>query len=366
MPNIKINHAVISAAEGATILQSAEQAGIYIPHLCFHPDLSPVSRQKPAQVVYRDGVRIKNMRPGLCYEGCRLCVVEITGQQGLYRSCSIPVADGMIISTSSPAITDFRRERIMELVTSHPHVCLTCTQKAGCAQSPCSLNIPESERCCTRFEDCEFRQIVEYVGLRPETPRYVFANLPMSRDNPLLEINLNLCIGCLRCIRVCRDEGGVGALDFVYDESGRITVGTTNKTLKESSCTFCMSCVEICPTGALMNKEPRRHHRHIPDKSALSLSQKQLLEYTRDNLAGVSEESGVYQFLDEQKKVIYIKGALNLRKELEKQLQINEQARYFIYEEHLLYSMRESELLQQYLANHGEMPALNLELDGLF
>jgi NADH dehydrogenase/NADH:ubiquinone oxidoreductase subunit G len=366
MPTIKIDHAVISVAEGTTILQAAEQAGIYIPHLCFHPDLSPVSRQKPAQVVYRDGVRIKNMRLDLYYEGCRLCVVEIAGQHGLYRSCSIPVADGMIISTFSPVITDFRRERIMELVTSHPHVCLTCTQKAGCAQSPCSLNIPESERCCTRFEDCEFRQIVEYVGLSPETPRYIFADLTIIRDNPILEINFNLCIGCLRCIRVCRDLYENAAIDFVIDDSGRITVGTTNKTLKESSCTFCMSCIEICPTGALIEKEPRRLHRRIFNKPALAPSQAQLIEYAKESLASVSEESGVYQFLDEQKKVIYIKGVLNLRKELEKQLQINKQARYFIYEEHPLYSMRESELLQQYLANHGEMPALNLELDGLF
>ncbi len=366
MPTIEIDHAEINVAEGTTILQAAEQAVIYIPHLCFHPDLSPISRQKPAQVVYRDGVRIKNMRPDLYYEGCRLCVVKIAGQHGLYRSCSTSVADGMIISTSSPAITDFRRERIMELVASHPHVCLTCTQKAGCARSACSLNIPESERCCTRFENCEFRRVVEYVGLRPETPRYVFADLPMIRDNPILEINLNLCIGCLRCIRVCRNEGGVGVLDFVYDESGRITIGAANKTLQESSCSFCLSCVEICPTGAFITKKPRRFHHPIPDKPALVPSQEQLIKYTKENLAGVSEESGVYQFLDEQKKVIYIKGALNLRKELEKQLPINEQARYFIYEEHPLYSMRESELLQQYLANHARMPMLNRELDDLF
>lgn len=366
MPHITIDKVEVSIPEGTTILKAAEQAGIYIPHLCFHPDLPLVARQKPAHVIYRDGERIKNARPELRYEGCQLCVVEIVGQGGLHRSCNKTVADGMIVSTSSPAITEFRRDRIMKFAARHPHVCLTCAQKAGCARSLCSLNIPDTERCCFRFENCEFRRVVEYVGLRPETPRYVFADLPIIKDNPIFEINFNLCVACLRCIRVCRDVCSVEALDFVYDNSGRIMVGTTNKTLKESSCRFCLSCVEICPTGALMNKEPRRRHRPIPDKPALVPSQEQLIEYTKENLARVSEESGVYQFLDGQEKVIYIKGALNLKKELEEQLQINEQARYFIYEENPLYSMRESELLQQYLANHGEMPVLNRELDDLF
>ncbi len=381
MPKIKIDHAEISVAEGTTILQAAEQAGIYIPHICFHPDIPPVDRQKPAHVIYRNGVRIKNIRPDLCYEGCQLCVVEIAGQQGLYRSCSTSAVDGMAIFTSSPSIVEFRRDRIMELVTRHPHACLTCTQKAGCAQSICSLNIPESERCCTRFENCEFRQLVEYCGLRLETPRYVFADLPIIKDNPLFEINFNLCIGCTRCIRVCRAVYESGALDFVYDVQGRITVGTTNKTLQESSCSFCLSCVEVCPTGALIEKETSR--TEIPRRDAfladsdrprrlgfrkptLAPQQQKSLELTRENLAQVPEAGGVYQLLDVQQNVIYIKGALNLKKELEEVLQIKEQARYFAYEENPLYSMRESELLQQYVARHGEMPALNQELDDLF
>ncbi len=381
MPRIKIDHTEISVAEGTTILQAAEQAGIYIPHICFHPDIPPVDRQKPAHVIYRDGEPIENAMPEQLYEGCQLCVVEIGGQGGLHRSCSGTVADGMIIITSSPAITGFRRNRIMELVARHPHVCLTCTQKEGCARSLCSLNIPGTERCCSRFENCEFRRIVEYCGLRPETPRYVFADLPIIKDNPIFEINFNLCIGCTRCIRVCRDVCSIGALDFVYDVQGRIIVGTTNKTLKESSCSFCLSCVEVCPTNALMEKEtsstktpgkddfhaesgrPRRPNFHKPP---LAPQQQRLIECTKENITQVPEAGGVYQLLDGQQNIIYIKGALNLKKELEKELQVNEQVRYFVYEENPLYSMRESELLQRYLARHGEMPKLNQEIDDLF
>ena len=381
MPQIKIDHVDISVAEGTTILQAAEQAGIYIPHICFHPDIPPVDRQKPAHVIYRNGERIENARPELRYEGCQLCVVKIGGQGGLHRSCNKTVADGMIISTSSPAIMDFRRDRIMELAARHPHVCLTCTQKEGCARSLCSLNIPETERCCSRFENCEFRRVVEYVGLSPETPRYVVAHLPLIKDNPLFERNFNLCIGCTRCIRVCRAVSGIGALDFVYDDHGRIIVGTTNKTLKESSCRFCLSCVEGCPTGALMEKEsgrtetpckdafqvdsdlPRRPSLHKP---TLAPQQQKSLELTRENLAQVPETGGVYQLLNGKQNVIYIKGTMNLKKELAEQLAMNKQARYFVYEENPLYSKRESEILQQYLARYGKMPALNQEIDDLF
>jgi ferredoxin len=158
-------------------------------------------------------------------------------------------------------------------------------------------------------------------------------------------------------------------------------VGTTNKTLKGSSCSFCLSCVEVCPTGALMEKEsgrtetPRKDTFQVDNdlpcrpslhKPTLAPQQQRLIECTRENLAQVPETGGVYQLLDVQQNVIYIKGALNLKKELEEVLQIKEPARYFAYEENPLYSMRESELLQQYLACHGKMPALNRELDDLF
>jgi formate hydrogenlyase subunit 6/NADH:ubiquinone oxidoreductase subunit I len=384
MVSVKIDTAEVNSTEGTTILQAAEQAAIYIPHICFHPDLPPVDRQKPAKVIYRGDERIENARPDLRYEGCGLCVVEIEGEVGLHRSCSRLVAEGMIISTVSPAIEAFQRERIMQLVASHPHACLTCAQKEGCARFPCSLNIPETERCCSRFGNCEFQRIVEYVGLKPETPRYLFEDLPIIDDNPLFERNFNLCIGCSRCIRVCRDVCGIGALDFVYDRHRRIIVGTINATLQESSCRFCTACVEVCPTGALIvkasfeeqvsNKDayptnsdvPRSNRRPFLHKPALAPKHEQGVEYTAENLAKVPEESGVYQLLDGQKTVIYIKGALNLRKELEEQLHINEQARYFVYEENPLYSMRESEILQQYLSHHGDLPAGNRELDDLF
>jgi formate dehydrogenase beta subunit len=264
MAKLTIDGVEVTAPEGTTILDAAQQAEIYIPHLCSHPDLPPVEELKPAQAVYRGGKRIENKKPELVYEGCQLCVVVVEGREGFQRACSTKVAEGMVVTTNTPELEEYRRDKLMFLLAKHPHACLTCAQKEGCARFPCSMNIPENERCCPKFGNCEFQRLVEYVGIKQETPRYVFADLPLIKE-PLFERNYNLCIGCTRCIRACRDLRGVEAIDFVFDEEGRVIVGTVNPTLKESACRFCTACVEVCPTGALVDIEP---FKEVPCTSA--------------------------------------------------------------------------------------------------
>jgi len=88
------------------------------------------------------------------------------------------------------------------------------------------------------------------------------------------------------------------------------------------------------------------------------------LPLKEENLTLVPETEGVYQLLNENKEAIYIKGAMNLRKELEQQLATNKKAKYFICEEAKMYTMRESELLQQYIKRYGKMPEQNVEIEG--
>ena len=254
--NLTIDEIQVAVPEGTTILEAAQQSDIYIPHLCSHPDLSPVEKMQPAEAIYRGSTRLENKKPDLQYEGCQLCVVEIDGREGLHRACNTPVAEGMIVRTTSSKIDEYRRDRLMFLFEKHPHACLTCAQKEGCARFPCSTNIPELERCCPQFGRCEFQKVAEYVGLKPETPRYVFADLPHIKEDPLFDRNYNVCIGCNRCVRACREVRGVEALDFVFDDDERVIVGNMSPTLQESACRFCTACVEVCPTGALMDKEP--------------------------------------------------------------------------------------------------------------
>jgi formate dehydrogenase beta subunit len=254
MVKLSIDGAEVSVPEGTTLLDAAQQAEIYIPRLCSHPDLPPVEQLQPAQAVYRQGKRIDNQKP-LKYEGCQLCVVQVEGEKELVRACSTKVKTGMVVTTRSPELKEFRQKKLMALLARHPHACLTCAQKEGCARFPCSMNIPEKERCCPKFDNCEFQRLVEYVGIKPETPRYVFADEPVIKE-PLFERDYNLCIGCTRCVRACRELRGIEAIDFVFDNEGRVVIGSTSPTLHESACRFCTACVEVCPTGALIDTKP--------------------------------------------------------------------------------------------------------------
>jgi len=93
----------------------------------------------------------------------------------------------------------------------------------------------------------------DYVGIKPDTPRYLFRGLPAVEGDPLFIREYNLCIGCTRCVRVCSELRGVGALGFTLVD-GRVEVGSVAPSLAKSGCKFCTACVEVCPTGALLDK----------------------------------------------------------------------------------------------------------------
>jgi thioredoxin reductase len=106
--------------------------------------------------------------------------------------------------------------------------------------------------------------------------------------------------------------------------------------------------------------------RLLFSKPILAPKEELWVEFTAENVSQVPEVEGVYQLLDEEKNIIYIKGAMNLHRELGEQLEVREKARYFMYKEEPMYTKRESELLQQYIAQYGQMPEGNRELEDLF
>ena len=87
------------------------------------------------------------------------------------------------------------------------------------------------------------------------------------------------------------------------------------------------------------------------------------LRFDSQSIATVPEVEGVFQLLDQYKQVIFIKGTINLRKELMEQSAANQKAKYFLFEEAKMFTMRENEILQQYMKKHGKMPEQNVGLE---
>lgn len=251
---LNINDEQVTAKKGVTVLEAAQEAGIYIPRLCFHPGLPHEHRSEAIDTVYQGNRTVKGDEPGKVFEGCRLCVINVEGQEEPVCSCELVVSTGMVVHTDTAELQEYRKERLNTILASHPHACLTCAQREGCAREPCSTNVPVNERCCLQFITCELKKIAEYVGVKENISKYVYQGLPVIQDEPFFIHNYNLCIGCLRCVRACRDLRGVGALGFVYQQ-GKVVVGTIAPTLQDSGCKFCGSCVEVCPTGALTDKD---------------------------------------------------------------------------------------------------------------
>ncbi|RKY89937.1 hypothetical protein DRQ09_00275, partial [candidate division KSB1 bacterium] len=273
--DIKVDNVSLKVKEGITILQAARENNIYIPALCSHPDLPDIGNSEFISEVYRGDEKFTSTEENFTRDeiGCNLCLVKVEGKNGLVRACETIVEEGMRIYTNSTEIIEKRQENLMKILSEHPHACLTCSQKEGCTpvSDTCPSNVVKNERCCALFGNCEFQRIVEYIGVKPETPGYKFKNLPVIENEPLYLRNYNYCINCGRCVRVCRDIKGVKALGMVYN-NGRVIVGTVSKGgLVESGCKFCGSCIEVCPTGALQDKKYirlRTEKEYVPCKSS--------------------------------------------------------------------------------------------------
>lgn len=241
----------VEAPAGASVLNAATNAGIYIPALCAHPDLPPACQRGAG-----DG-------------GCKLCLVEVSGMGGLQNACSVAVEEGIEIKTSSPEIQSARQANLARTLGNHPHVCLTCPQRDGCSRTQCSYGNPVEQRCCSIFNSCELRKVSDYIGIPNTTPGYKPVQLPVVKDEPFYDRDYNLCIDCRRCLVACNEVRGVGCLEIKQTE-GRTWVGTIAPTLIESGCKFCSACVEVCPTGALLDRtlDPaRRVESQVPCKA---------------------------------------------------------------------------------------------------
>ena len=229
---LTIDDIEVKAARGKRILEAAIEAGIYIPNLCALQDIK------------------------LPFGACRLCQVQIEGRRGTITACSEPVADGMVVHTNTPEINSLRRKILQIMLAKHPHACLTCWRKERCQPFDiCLRNVAVTERCvtCPKNGRCELQKVVDFVGFDEMPFTYTPKKLPIERENPFIARDNNLCILCGRCVRVCQEILGIEAISFNLRGAQTYVGGAFGKSLIESGCTFCGSCVEVCPVGALMD-----------------------------------------------------------------------------------------------------------------
>ncbi|MDS0526317.1 FAD-dependent oxidoreductase [Clostridium sp. SHJSY1] len=196
----------IDAKEGVSILDAALEAGIYIPHLCKHPDLEAVG-------------------------GCRLCSVEVEGINNAVPACKTIIEEGMVVKVKSEK-ADKTRKMAMELIlATHPADCTGCP----------------------KYGKCELQSLYQYMGVSAERWRKKTRTVANDTSNPMIQHLFTRCIRCGRCIRACRELRGVKVLDYQRTKDG-IRVGIDgNVSLEEAGCRFCGACIEVCPTGSIMD-----------------------------------------------------------------------------------------------------------------
>ena len=207
--SLTIDGREVEVQKGATVLDAAQEADIYIPTLCHHPDLPPCG-------------------------ACRLCIVEIEGMPGFPTACTTPAVEGMKVHTNTSLLQQLRRNIFELTLAEHPYQCLTCAKNLH----------------------CELQAVASYIGVEQVSLSAICREVPVDRDNPLFNRDYNLCILCGRCVRACQELRGIQAITFIQRSSQTIVGTAFNRPLADSGCKFCLACVEVCPTAALIDRVP--------------------------------------------------------------------------------------------------------------
>ena len=213
------------------LLAACLKAGVYVPHICYHPSIPACEKG----------------------DGCGLCKVLVDDNPEPVNACQIPADSVKKVTTENNLIKEHRQKSLSRILATHPHACLTCPDAEGCTRTSCTQNTIVGERCCSLFGNCELQKVSAYIGIPSYTTRYTPKDLPLIKSEPFYDFDYNLCIACGRCTRICTDVKNVDAL-AITEQYGRPIAVPKNGNLKDSGCIYCGACVEVCPTGAIMDK----------------------------------------------------------------------------------------------------------------
>jgi NADH-quinone oxidoreductase subunit G len=204
MVNVTIDGIKASVPKGSTILQAAQEVGIRIPTLCYHPD----------QAVKAN---------------CRVCVCEVEGNRLLQAACSQPVSEGMVIKTRSPKVIEARQTILELILANHPQDCLNCIRNGN----------------------CELQDLAREYCIRDNPFAFKTRGLDKDYSTPSLFRDPNKCVLCRRCIETCSSVQGVNALGLENRGHKAMVVPTMGQNLIDSPCVMCGQCIHACPVGAI-------------------------------------------------------------------------------------------------------------------
>ncbi len=207
MLNVTVNTQKVQVPEGTTILQAARQAGVTIPTLC-------------------------NLEKHGAIGACRVCLVDVEGARTLVAACSTPVTEGMVVRTNTTHARNARRQVLELLLSEHDGNCQTCDRNG----------------------DCELRALADAMGVTGLPYEGAKAKKKVDDSTPALVRDNAKCVKCRRCVTVCGEVQGVGALQPQGRGFQTVIGPAFTRNLDGVACVQCGQCAAICPVGAITEK----------------------------------------------------------------------------------------------------------------
>lgn len=206
MVNLTIDGQKVSVPQGTTIMQAAATVGIDIPRLCYLKKINEIS-------------------------ACKVCVVEIQGQNRVVTACTTPVQEGLVVYTNSPKARSVRRTNVELILSQHDCLCATCVRSGNCSLQKLSNDLG--------IYDIPYERDV--------------IDTPWNQDFPLIR-DSKKCVKCMRCVQICDKVQKLHIWD-VQNTGSRTTVDVAgNASIEDSDCSLCGQCITHCPVGALKER----------------------------------------------------------------------------------------------------------------